>query len=273
MPLDASQAFDRVHYVKLFKLLLKKGLCPLVARLLAAMYTNQYARVKWGDYVSDYFPISNGVKQGGVMSPILFGVYFDELLMRLQACGYGCYIGHVFMGACAYADDVTLLAPSKFALNKLLDVVRQFSREYDVVFNPGKSKLLVFGSMYQGECLVNFEGTIIKSTPYELHLGNLIGPEVGSTAIKRSVSDLYCRTNITLSQFSYAYSWIKDRLFQSYCMALYGCQLWDVSDKNTELFYVAWRKCIRRVWGLPQRTHNILLPAICQSTLVDMQVH
>jgi hypothetical protein len=53
MLLDASQAFDRVHYVKLFKLLLKKGLCPLVARLLASMYTNQYVRTKWGDFLGE----------------------------------------------------------------------------------------------------------------------------------------------------------------------------------------------------------------------------
>ena len=47
--LDASKAFDRVHYVKLFKLLLDKGMCPLVAKLLVCMYTKQQLIVKWGE--------------------------------------------------------------------------------------------------------------------------------------------------------------------------------------------------------------------------------
>ena len=39
--LDASKAFDRVNYTKLFEKLIKKGMCPLTARLLLNMYTNQ----------------------------------------------------------------------------------------------------------------------------------------------------------------------------------------------------------------------------------------
>jgi hypothetical protein len=273
MLLDASQAFDRVHYVKLFRLLLKKGLCPLVARLLAVMYTNQYVRVKWGDFTGDYFAVSNGVKQGGVLSPILFGIYMDELLLNLQACGQGCYIGQIFMGAFAYADDASLLAPSKQALKYMLGVVKQFSDQYNVVFNPGKSKLLVFEKEDHGACSITFNGKEIQSSPVETHLGTKIGPGVCSQNIKSSVNDLYWRTNITLCQFDNAFSWVKYKLFKSFSMSIYGCQLWNLSDKNTELFYVAWRKCVRRVWGVPYRTHNQLLPAICNDLPVRDQVY
>ncbi len=77
--LDASRAFDRVEYVKLFKVLIAKGIFPIVARFLVNMYTNQCIRVKWGNTYSDKYTIVNGVKQGGVMSPLLFTVYIDEL--------------------------------------------------------------------------------------------------------------------------------------------------------------------------------------------------
>ena len=46
--LDASKAFDRVNYCKLFRKLLKREMSPLVLRLLLFMYTNQKLRVKWG---------------------------------------------------------------------------------------------------------------------------------------------------------------------------------------------------------------------------------
>ena len=90
--LDASQAFDRVHYIKLFKLLIDKGMCFLTARFLLSSYIEQHLRVKWEDIVSTEFSVKNSVKQGGVLSPILFAIYIDELLNRLNMAGYGCYI-------------------------------------------------------------------------------------------------------------------------------------------------------------------------------------
>ncbi len=52
------------------------------------------------------------MKQGGVISPILFCVYMDDLLTELANSGYGCYMGGVFAGAFGYADDLKLLTPS-----------------------------------------------------------------------------------------------------------------------------------------------------------------
>ena len=64
--IDASKAFDRVQYVKLFKLLLlSKNVCPIIARFLAVMYTSQSFRVKWCSHNTQLTRASNGVKKGG----------------------------------------------------------------------------------------------------------------------------------------------------------------------------------------------------------------
>ena len=63
------------------------------------MYTTQNVRVVWRNVTSDAFSCNNGVKQGGVLSPILFGVYINELLVRLEKSGLGCHIGNTFLGA------------------------------------------------------------------------------------------------------------------------------------------------------------------------------
>ena len=78
--LDASKAFDRVNYCELFNELLKRDISPIVLRLLLYMYTTQTLRVKWGHAVSNCFTVSNGVKQIGVLSPLLFYIYTDSLL-------------------------------------------------------------------------------------------------------------------------------------------------------------------------------------------------
>ncbi len=52
------------------------------------------------------------MKQGGVISLILFCVYIDDLLNELANSGLTCHIGDVFAGPFGYADDLKLLTPS-----------------------------------------------------------------------------------------------------------------------------------------------------------------
>ena len=144
--LDASQAFDKVNYTKLFQLLMTKNVNPMVIRCLLYMYTNQYLNINWNYCMSAYFSTSNGVKQGGVLSPILFGVYIDELLSRLRDSGYGCKIGHLYYGAVGYADDVSLISPSLFSLKKMCAIALDFAKEYDIKFNPVKCQFLHYGN-------------------------------------------------------------------------------------------------------------------------------
>ena len=90
--LDASKAFDKVHYGKLFNILLNRKVPFCIIRLLMDSFERQRARVMWNSHVSDYFSISNGVKQGGVISPVLFNLYLDNLLIYLKQSGLGCHI-------------------------------------------------------------------------------------------------------------------------------------------------------------------------------------
>ncbi len=101
-------------------------------------------RVKWCNHLGITFSVSNGVKQGGVLSPLLFTVYIDELLCRLRVSRCGCYIGHTFCGALGYADDIVLLSPNVSSLHKLLDICAKYADEYNVLFNSSKSKMIDF---------------------------------------------------------------------------------------------------------------------------------
>ena len=56
---------------------MKKGVCPNYTKFILKSYLNQRIRTKWQYCPSETFIISNGVKQGGVLPPILFGIYLD----------------------------------------------------------------------------------------------------------------------------------------------------------------------------------------------------
>ena len=75
---------------------------------------------------------------------MLFTVYLDELLHRLSSLGVGCHFGGQFVGGIAYADDVTLLAPSPSALRTLLKKAQLFAAESKLTFNATKTQLVCF---------------------------------------------------------------------------------------------------------------------------------
>ena len=68
--LDASKAFDRVNHQKLFAKLIEGGAPRWCIRILCHWYCNQLLCVRWESVVSDFSPVNNGVRQGGIMSPL-----------------------------------------------------------------------------------------------------------------------------------------------------------------------------------------------------------
>ena len=126
--LDASKAFDKVRYCKLSIELLDRDIPPVLIILIENyMCMNQTLTVQWCQTLTSSGKVCNGVKQGVVLFPILFVVYVDSLLSGLEQIGVGCHIGGHFVGALGYADDVTLVAPSRSGIRTLINVCEQFA--------------------------------------------------------------------------------------------------------------------------------------------------
>ena len=268
--LDASKAFDRVNYVKLFRLLLKRGLPLCIVRTLICMYTGQLIRVSWAGVMSQFFSATNGVKQGGVVSPILFCVYVDDLLIELAASGVGCYIGLNFCGAIVYADDIVLISPTPAAMRKLLRICDEFAVMYDIVFNANKSKFLVVVpakwrnlSSNFNQCLFSIGGKPIEKVDTYPHLGHIISAKADDT------DDIMCRrshfvgqVNNLLCFFSKLDLFVKIKLFNSYCTSMYGSELWSLDCDTVDRFCCSWRTALRRLLGLPCNSHCDFLPLL-----------
>ena len=124
--------------------MIKRNVPLVIVRIIAYRYQTQTMCVKWGKVNSAYFNVSNGVSQGGILSPKLFAIYVDDWSHELTLRKSGCYIDDQCMNHVMYADDICHMAPSAIGLQKMLDVCFDFSLRNDIMFNPVKSVCVTF---------------------------------------------------------------------------------------------------------------------------------
>jgi len=122
-------------------------------------------RVACCNVLSEYFLAINGVKQGRVLSLVVFCIYIDNLLVQLLKSGFGCYIGNTFVGALAYADGIVLVAPSASAMRRLLSICDDFASKYSYSFNATKSKCMVITP--RTRCKVQYCEFVVQGKPME----------------------------------------------------------------------------------------------------------
>ncbi len=178
----------------------------------------------------------------------------------------------MFCGAFGYADDVVLLSPTVQGLKFMLKICNEFAKEFNVIFNSQKSKLIVCDSNnVQTNISIHFMG-LIECVKWDKHLGNLFGNISQDEIISQISRDFMCRVNMVKTHFTDMPIDTMYSLFKTYCMPLYGSQLWDLSSRSMNKFYVSWRKSIRYLLGLPRTTHCNLLHLICNDVPVDYQL-
>ena len=82
--LEASKALDRVNHSLLVDKLIKRGVPLCFVRIIDYWYREKQTHVKWGSFYSSFFSVSNGVRQGDILSPFLFAAYMDDLSLALN---------------------------------------------------------------------------------------------------------------------------------------------------------------------------------------------
>ena len=229
--LDASKAFDRVSFTVLFNILQKRGVPNYIIRLLSFWYSSQEVQAQWGNDLSDMFKVSNGVKQGGILSPYLFNVYIDELSERLNKMNVGCYHGGLKINHIFYADDMVLISPSPKGLQNLLDCCEVFASERKINFNPIKSVTMVIRAPgYSKFKFPDFylSGSKLTEVSEFKYLGHIIQNDLKDDKdIARATRALYATGMSIVRRFSKCTYNVKLRLFKTYCGQVYTAHLWN----------------------------------------------
>ena len=130
--LHASLAFDKVNIYGLMTKLIKRNVPFDVIRTLLSWYTNSKACVKLSGYYSEYISINSGVTQGGILSPLFYNIYVDELMATLIKADLGCNFGGIYYGIVFYADDIVLLGASVMKVQQIMNICYTYCYKYGI---------------------------------------------------------------------------------------------------------------------------------------------
>ena len=137
-----------------------------IVRLLIVWYSLQRMHIRWGKKFSTSFCVFNGVKQGGIISPVIFNVYMGDLSCVLNRSNIGGSIGAEIVNHLSYADDLCFICLSSAGMQKLLNVCSNYATEHSLSYNANKSYSLCF------------KATTIKFEGPTLHISQINIPNV-----------------------------------------------------------------------------------------------
>ena len=148
-------------------------------------------------------------------------MYLDDLLCELRQVNVGCHMDGYFVGAVIYADDITLLGPTRPSILSMLNVCDVYARNMDILFNPAKTNCIFFPAHPNSlpRLPLHLMNTYIIFLPSCTCLGIYVSShDISDRNIPQSVQKLYRRSNEIMSDF---------KSLSTFCFdAYYGSQLW-----------------------------------------------
>ena len=223
--------------------------------LLKRLYTNQEATVRTEFGETDNIDIGKGVRQGCILSPLLFNIYADNIMREaLEEWESGISVGGGgIVTNLRYADDTTLLAGTKEDLTELVERVRRASEKAGLYLNVGKTKVMTTGDI--GE--VTVDGKDIEVVTKFVFLGALITKDglcekevrrriaMGKAAMG-GLTSIWKDRGVTMET---KVKLVKVLVFP---IALYGAETWTLRKherRKIDAFELwCWRRVLRVSW-------------------------
>ena len=174
-------------------------------------------------------------------------------------------IDYLYFGAFGYADDISLLAPSRQALQAMINICLDFFTRHGIkistntIVKKTKTKVFVYG--VDGVPAVLLLGD--KPLPFAQewkHLGHVINSD------ENPVHDLEEKKRVIIGKVHSLRQELgaQDpkvflKLVRIYLLHLYGCVLWDIFSPDSTQLWSTWHRIIKSVFDLPLPTHRHLL--------------
>jgi len=143
---DYQKAFDRVKHDKLQEIMEKAGIPELERRLIINLYWRQCASVRWNGDISRDVNVERGIRQGCVISPLLFNLYSEFMIREAMEDVEGIAFNCINITDLRYADDAVLLADKRKKMQKMIDKLNDTCKEYGMEINVKKTKVMIINN-------------------------------------------------------------------------------------------------------------------------------
>ena len=250
--LDASKAFDRVVHSTLIRKLMDRKVPQCLICIIDDWYGKLSGVVRWNGVLSTSFPLALGVRQGSILSPILFNIYVDDLIQQLELSNLGCHVGCYYFGCIMYADDLLLMSASISDMQRMLDLCAAFGVNNNIIFNHKKSFCLRIGKLAcEGDSrmrLCNMDLSWVESVKYlriMLSAGNELTVDVGY--MKRR---FYVSCNSVLNKCKDVNDVVKLHLVKAFYLPMltYCVAALDITKQNIRDLAVCWNDAFRKIF-------------------------
>lgn len=255
---DFSKAFDNVKHEQLLEILRKAGIDDRDIRIIKNLYWGQCAKVKIDNSLTGNIEIKKGVRQGCVLSPLLFNIYSEEIFRRaLENAREGIKINGELINNIRYADDTVILASNVEELQQLMERVNDVSSEFGLSLNLSKTKWMLISKSQQPPQQLMLNNQIINHVDSYAYLGTTVNAkwdqstEIRSRIEKARASFNSMRSMFTSRDLSLS---LKIRLVKCYVFSvlLYGAEAWTLTEalmKRLEAFEMwTYRRILRISW-------------------------
>ena len=191
---DFKKAFDTVPRHILFQKLLSHDITGKFYNCIKNMYTQDFACVNIGDSITEEFRINQGVKQGCILSPLLFNIFVSDLTTALDK-GESNPVkidNDLSLNSLIWADDLLLLSESEHGLNNMLRNLDEYTKSNLIRVNLDKTNCMIFnksGRLIRRTFM--FGSKKVEMTREYKYLGFLMTP---SFSIPRALADLRDRS-------------------------------------------------------------------------------
>ena len=145
--LDAEKAFDCCNWQKMFEKLTTRNDIPhAILKFLIKLYLNSEAAIMYNGLKTKTFHLSQGVRQGSLISPYLYNFYTEDLLKIIKELKIGATLGNGLNNSIiTYADDLILLSPTLRSLQVMIDKCIDYGQNHGLKFNLTKTQFCISG--------------------------------------------------------------------------------------------------------------------------------
>ena len=187
--IDFKKAYDSIDRGILFTKLSNLIISGLMYKDLLSIYDNVRCSVRIKGKLTEWFDVSCGLKQGCSLSSILFNLYINDLITKINSLDIGIEINGEKVGILAYADDVVLLAENVNELQVLMNELNIWGEHNKLEVNVSKS--IHFRTQSKPRTIEEFRcGQNMLETVYQyVYLGLLLTEHLDNTKMAMQVAN------------------------------------------------------------------------------------